>query len=252
MAKKNAPASRRANNYQKLEPISLYDSDLNDIAEEMTSGGNITTMNIQYRHPIEGLHEEMLSKVRNPKTNVVFADGPAGTAKTYIAVLGALELLKSKRVKKIIYVRSLAESADKSIGSLPGDLDDKFQPWKLPLIEKLSEVLPREDVTHLLSSNIIECIPVNYVRGLTFRNTCVIIDEAQNMSYNEIQSVLTRFGNKSTYIIIRDQRQQDIRNSGFVSILNKFNDTKDEDNGIHQIRFTDKHVKRSKILKYIV
>ena len=183
---------------------------------------------------------------------MVFVNGPAGTAKTYVAVYGALELLKMNKVDEIIYIRSIIESASKSMGALPGELDDKFQPYTMPLIDKLTEILPAQEVQPLFDSQMIRTVPVNFTRGLTFNKACVIIDEAQNLTKKELITIMTRFGNKSTYIVIGDTFQSDIRDAAFEDIMEKFDTSKSRSHKIYCCNFDKTDIVRSAILKYIV
>ncbi len=143
-----------------------------------------------------------------------FVDGLAGTAKTYIAVYAALEKLKEGLFDKIVYIRSVVESADKSLGSLPGEIDDKFSPYAMPLIEKGTEIAGPGTCSMLRNKGLIEAIPVNFVRGLTFNNTCVIVDEAQNLTKGELTTILTRFGRNSQYVGCGHKGHTAVRQTG--------------------------------------
>ena len=198
-------------------------------------------------------HSKFYETIKNSNTNMVFVDGPAGTAKSYIAVLSALELFKEKTTEHIMYVRSVVESASRSIGLLPGEVDDKFMPYAMPLIEKVQEISGKTAAANLKNAGILNAMPVNFARGLTFNNSIVIVDEAQNLSVSEITTILTRFGKNTRYVICGDTKQSDIgKASGFKEIYDKFNTTESESHGIYNIRFGESEIVRSKILKYIV
>lgn len=183
---------------------------------------------------------------------MVFVNGPAGSAKSYISVYGALELLKQEKIDEIIYIRSIVESASRSIGALPGEIDEKFQPYTMPLVDKLREIVPIEQINNLFVNGLIRTVPVNFTRGLTFHKACVIIDEAQNLTHRELVTILTRFGNKSIYIICGDSYQSDIKDTGFKEIHDAFNTPKSLSHNIHCIEFTRDEIVRSTILKHIV
>lgn len=186
-------------------------------------------------------------------TRMCIVDGPAGTAKTYIAVLAALKMLQRKQVDNIIYIRSIVESASRSMGALPGELDEKFAPWSMPLIDKLEEILPGGSSGNLLNKGYIKCIPVNFTRGLTFKNACVIIDEAQNMTTQELTTILTRFGTDTTYLLVGDTYQADIGvKSGFKKIYKAFDDPGSTEWGINNFKFTTDDIVRSEVLRFIV
>jgi len=198
-------------------------------------------------------HKHFLNLLDNQETKMVIVDGPAGSGKTYLSVLAALKQLSRRNYDKIIYIRSIAESAAKSIGSLPGELDEKFKPWSIPLMEKLNEILDKTTISNLLHDGRIECIPVNFVRGMTFHDSFVIIDEAQNLDYKELTTCLTRFGNNTQYVIIGDGKQADIGDrSGFNRVLKALNDKECIENGIHSFKFTEDDIVRSPILKLLV
>jgi len=164
-----------------------------------------------------------------------------------------LNLIKARAVDELIYIRSIIESASKSMGSLPGEVDDKFYPWSIPLKEKLDELLEPGVSTELFNREIVKAIPVNYVRGLTFANSIVIVDESQNLTESELTTIMTRFGENSKMLIIGDSNQSDINGkSGFTNIMSKFNDTESEDNNIFCFKFTEQEITRSEILKFIV
>ena len=186
-------------------------------------------------------------------TRMCIVDGPAGTAKTYIAVLAALKMLQRKQVDNIIYIRSIVESASRSMGALPGELDEKFAPWSMPLIDKLEEILSGGSGGNLLNKGYIKCIPVNFTRGLTFKNACVIIDEAQNMTTQELTTILTRFGTDTTYLLVGDTYQADIGvKSGFKKIYKAFDDPGSIEWGINNFKFTTDDIVRSEVLRFIV
>ena len=184
---------------------------------------------------------------------MVFVDGPAGSAKTYCAARVGLHLLRSRAVEEMVYIRSIIESASKSMGSLPGEVEDKFSPWVTPLKEKLDELLPAGVSQNLLDHGIVRAIPVNYVRGLTFNDTVVIVDEAQNLTRSELITIMTRKGERSKMLIIGDTKQSDINGkSGFKGIYDLFNDPGSEEHGLYCFKFEHCDIVRSAIVSYIV
>jgi len=199
------------------------------------------------------VHNSFMEVMLYKDTKMVFVDGPAGSAKSYLAVYGALQMLLKKQIQQIVYIRSIVESASKSIGSLPGEIGDKFHPWSLPLLEKLDELVGPKISGELMKNNYVKCLPVNFVRGLTFRDSFVIVDEAQNMCSQELTTILTRFGENSKYVVIGDSFQSDIGSkNGFSKIRNAFDDKESEERGIHNFVFGPNEVVRSEILKFIV
>jgi phosphate starvation-inducible protein PhoH and related proteins len=191
--------------------------------DDMFNGDWLLDFNIRKPFHFRPKHAEFYNIISDRTTNMALVDGPAGTAKTYIAVYAALEMLREQEdIEKIVYIRSIVESADRSLGSLPGEIDDKFSPYMMPLIEKVTEICGPGTCTMLKSKGLIDAIPVNFVRGLTFNKTCVIVDEAQNLTKGELTTIMTRFGRKSKYIICGDCNQSDIRQSGFKDVFDKF------------------------------
>jgi len=209
--------------------------------------------NIKAKFKFSEKHQRFIQTLVDEKTKMVFADGFAGTAKTYLSVYGALTLLEAKKVDQIIYLRSVVESATQKIGHLPGELEQKFQPYSLPLLDKLDELVSKTTSDKLIKQEYIKCLPVNFTRGLTFHNSVVIIDEAQNLTRQELVTLLTRFGEDSKYVIIGDTNQSDINGkSGFKPILQAFDTDNSMVNGIHTFKFEKTEIVRSKLLKHIV
>ena len=209
--------------------------------------------NIKSKFKFSEKHQQFVKTLVDEKTKMVFADGFAGTAKTYLSVYGALTLLEAKQVEQIIYLRSVVESATQKIGHLPGELEQKFQPYSLPLIDKLDELVSKTTSDKLVKQEYIKCFPVNFTRGLTFHNSVVIIDEAQNLTRQELVTLLTRCGEETKYVIIGDTNQSDINGkSGFKPILQAFDTDNSVVNGIHTFKFNKSEIVRSKLLKHIV
>ena len=212
-----------------------------------------TNFKIVQKYKLTDTHNSLVELGYRDKTKMLFIDGPAGTAKTYCASLLALNLLKSHRMGEIVYIRSIVESASKSMGALPGEVDDKFLPWTLPLMEKMNELLSSSEVKHLFDKDIIRAVPVNYVRGLTFTDAVVIVDEAQNLTFSELTTILTRFGENTKMLVIGDTKQSDINGkSGFRPIYNCFNDEESEEQGIYCFKLSEQDIMRSEILRFIV
>lgn len=222
-----------------------------EIGEDIFNGEWLMDFKIRKPFYMKPKHRDFYNTIHEMGTQMSFVDGLAGTAKTYIAVYAALEMLKNEDVEKIVYIRSVVESADKSLGSLPGEIDDKFSPYMMPLIEKVTELCGPGTCSMLKSKGLIDAIPVNFVRGLTFNNTCVIVDEAQNLTKGELTTILTRFGRNSKYIVLGDGKQSDVKQSGFKNVFERFNGIESEEKGIFTFKFGNAEIVRSKILRYI-
>jgi phosphate starvation-inducible PhoH-like protein len=197
-------------------------------------------------------HKAFVEKALQEDTHIVFCDGPAGSAKTYCATYVALSMLKEKKIDEIVYIRSIVESATRKLGSLPGEVDDKFKPWSIPMIEKCDELVGKHITNMLFESEYLKCTPVNFLRGATFTNSVVIVDEAQNLEHSELVTILTRFGKNCKLFVIGDSLQSDIQKSGFKNIMNGFDTPDSQNHGIHVFHFTEEDITRSKLLKYIV
>ena len=196
---------------------------------------------------------DFLKTVLDEDSKLLFLSGPAGTAKTYMAVYSALQImLDSDLEKEILYIRSIAESAQKNMGALPGSLDEKFSVFATPFYDKLDEMLEIQDIKFLTDKKMFNCIPVNYIRGSNWKNITVIIDEAQNFSHTELVTSLTRIGEGSKIIVCGDTMQSDINNSGFAKMLDIFDDDESLENGVICKKFTTDDIKRSKIVRFIV
>lgn len=208
---------------------------------------------ISNKFKLNEVHNSFMELCMYKDTKMVFVDGPAGSGKSYLAVYAALQMLQKKEINNIVYLRSIAESGHKSIGALPGEVDLKFQPYIGPMLEKLEEIIGSKAGGELIKNGYIKCMPVNFVRGLTFRNSVVIMDETQNMSREEIVTCVTRFGENTKYIIIGDSFQSDIGSkSGFGKVRDAFDDEESDEKGIHNFVFTENEVVRSQILRFIV
>ena len=196
-----------------------------------------------------------LSIAFDKKTKIVFIAGPAGSTKTYIAVYSALRLLSAADELDLLYVRTVIESAEKGMGALPGDIDEKFNPYMAPLEDKLYEMLPKNNTTkkEMLDSGRISAMPINYLRGASWKDKIVIADEAQNFTYKELTTLITRIGDNCKMFICGDFMQSDINGkSGFSHMFDLFNDKESVNKGIHAFKFGKEDIQRSEILKYII
>jgi len=245
--------TKRKASYKRSPSKSRKDAGIEDLPEIVTRNNIDRGFQIEAKYKLTDVHKSFTELCFSNNTKIAFVDGPAGTAKTYCAAYAALHMLKSHRVDEVVYIRSIIESASKSMGSLPGEVDDKFLPWTLPLQEKLSELISVSTMSSLFETNTIKAVPVNYVRGLTFKDSVVIVDEAQNLTKSELVTILTRFGEDSKMLVIGDTLQSDINGrSGFKDIYNTFNDQESEENGVYCFKFTEDDIMRSEMLKFIV
>jgi phosphate starvation-inducible PhoH-like protein len=208
---------------------------------------------INQRFNLSEVHKSFVECGLNPESKILFCDGLAGTSKSYLSVYCALELLKRREVERIVYIRSLTESGKRLLGSLPGEVDDKFKPWSIPLLEKCDELINISVTNALLQQHVIKSTPINYLRGVTFNDAAVIVDEFQNLVKEEATTVLSRFGKNCKMFVVGDSMQSDIaEKSGFKKILQAFDTEESRQHGIHTFYFGENEITRSKMLKYIV
>lgn len=184
------------------------------------------------------------------KKTITFGVGPAGTGKTYLAVAVAVNAFKAKQVDKIILTRPAVEAGEK-LGFLPGDLQEKVNPYLRPLYDALQEMLGAETFAKMMERGTIEIAPLAYMRGRTLNNAYVILDEAQNTTREQIKMFLTRLGEGGKMIVTGDLTQIDLPkgiNSGLKHAVRILKDI--DDIGI--IRLTDKDVVRHPLVQQIV
>ena len=194
-----------------------------------------------------------LATLLDPNVKIFFVSGPAGSCKTYMSLYGCLRLMAVDTEKELLYVRSIAESADKGLGSLPGDITEKFNPFLMPLYDKLEEIVFEGDTAFLKQKGRISAVPINFLRGANWSNKLIVADEAQNFTFKELTTLVTRLGEDSKLIICGDFMQSDINGkTGFGEMFDLFSDEQSEENGIHSFKFTRADIVRSKILKFII
>ena len=200
--------------------------------------------------------KEFIERSLSDKTKIMFISGPAGSTKTYMAVYSALRLMGIDDDLDLMYVRTVIESADKGMGALPGDLEEKFNPYMAPLIDKLDEMLPAKAYAakkDLMAKDRIQAMTINFLRGASWLNKIVIADEAQNFTFKELTTLITRLGENSKLFICGDFMQSDINGkTGFKGMFDLFNDDESKSQGIECFSFGAMDIKRSKILKFII
>ena len=184
------------------------------------------------------------------KDDMVFAIGPAGTGKTFLAVAFAVAAYKNRRVKRIILSRPAVEAGER-LGFLPGDLKEKIDPYLTPLYDALNELMPAVNLKSLLSKRTVEVIPLAYMRGRTLDNAFVILDEAQNCSAMQMKMFLTRLGPNSRAIITGDKTQMDIPDKNDSGLLQAEQILKKID-GIGFVYLDQSDVVRHKLVKDII
>jgi phosphate starvation-inducible PhoH-like protein len=187
------------------------------------------------------------------KTKVVFLSGPAGTSKTFLAVYAALHLFNedSKNIK-INYLRTVVESSERSLGFLKGSIDEKFDPYMRPLVDKIGEILNEKETSFLTTNNALSAAPINFIRGQDWKNQIVIADEMQNATIKELTTILTRINSNTKIFICGDEFQSDIRNTGFSKICKTFEAEEASSHGVYSLRFEKEDIMRDPVVAYVL
>lgn len=250
---------------------------LNDLVKRLTQGDYITDQYLNYaismvlengQGPAESISTEALltsalKKAIKPKTvgqtryiesvdkhDIVFAIGPAGTGKTYLAVAMAVAELKAKRVNRIVFTRPAVEAGE-SLGFLPGDIRAKVDPYLRPVYDALYDMMHPDKIRGLLEVGVIEIAPLAFMRGRTLNEAFVVLDEAQNTTSAQMKMFLTRIGEKSKAVITGDITQIDLPDkhaSGLVRVQKILEGIE----GIDFIYLTDKDVVRHRLVQNII
>jgi len=184
------------------------------------------------------------------ENELVFALGPAGTGKTYLAVAAAVDLLMTGRVERIILSRPAVEAGER-LGFLPGDLRDKVDPFLRPIFDALNDMLPADQLARRLGTGEIEVAPIAFMRGRTLSHAFVVLDEAQNTTPVQMKMFLTRLGEASRMVVTGDPTQVDLP-AGARSGLAEALETLARVEGIATVRLTDKDVVRHELVARIV
>ena len=182
--------------------------------------------------------------------DLVFALGPAGTGKTYIAIALAVRALKNREIRRIILTRPAVEAGER-LGFLPGDLKDKLDPYLQPLYDALGDMIPARKLQEFMQDGTIQIAPLAYMRGRTLDRACVILDEAQNTNLGQLKMFLTRMGCDAKFIVTGDASQVDLPNkedSGLLKGVNKLKNIK----GVATVVFGNEDIVRHPLVSKIV
>ena len=184
------------------------------------------------------------------ENDLVFAVGPAGTGKTYVAIALAVRALKNREIKRIILTRPAVEAGER-LGFLPGDLKDKLDPYLQPLYDALGDMIPPKRLQEFMADGTIQIAPLAYMRGRTLDRACVILDEAQNTNLGQLKMFLTRMGCDAKFIVTGDASQIDLPNRKDSGLLRGIELTKDI-KGIRTIFFRNEDIVRHPLVTKIV
>ncbi len=184
------------------------------------------------------------------ENELVFSIGPAGCGKTYLAVAMAVQAMRSEQVKKIVLVRPAVEAGEK-LGFLPGDLLAKVNPFLRPLLDALHDMLDHETITRYMERDVIEIVPLAFMRGRTLNNTFIILDEGQNTTITQMKMFLTRMGQGSRIVVTGDITQIDLPPqvpSGLTDAVERLSGIQ----SVGTIRLTGKDIVRHRLVREIV
>lgn len=232
--------------------VAMTDTLLNPEPEQAASGGGDSPVQIRTRRKV--IQPRSPTQVRYMqhlhKSDMIFALGPAGTGKTYLAVAQAVHELITGGVDRIILSRPAVEAGER-LGFLPGDMREKVDPYLRPLYDALNDMLPPEQVERRLASGEIEVAPLAFMRGRTLSDAFVILDEAQNTTPMQMKMFLTRFGTRCRMVICGDPSQVDLpppQKSGLADAVSRLEGVE----GIAMVRFDPKEVVRHPLVGRIV
>ena len=259
----------------KVEDISAFTTKLNMLVERRHHKTNITPYDVEDLFenedradrfklcgdsvivhgndgkPIKARNRTQEEMVRSYFENdLIFAVGPAGTGKTYIAIALAVRALKNREIKRIILTRPAVEAGER-LGFLPGDLKDKLDPYLQPLYDALGDMIPPKRLQEFMTEGTIQIAPLAYMRGRTLDRACVILDEAQNTNLGQLKMFLTRMGCDAKFIVTGDASQIDLPNKKDSGLLKGIELTKGI-KGIKTIFFRNEDIVRHPLVSKIV
>jgi phosphate starvation-inducible PhoH-like protein len=196
--------------------------------------------------------EKYILALQNDETDIVVVSGPAGTGKTYLAMLAAIKALRTGDCDRIILTRPAVGVDDEKHGFLPGDLNQKMEPWTRPLLDVLKEYYTAKEIAYMLEEQIIEIAPLAFCRGRNFKHSWVILDEAQNATPSQIKMIMTRIGIGSKIVITGDIEQADRKTAenGLMDLTDKLQSKSVP--GLETCKFEIKDVQRHRIIEHVL
>lgn len=196
--------------------------------------------------------EKYIMSLLNDETDIVVVSGPAGTGKTYLAMLAAIKALRSGECNQIILTRPAVGVDDEKHGFLPGDLNAKMEPWTRPLLDVLKEYYTIKEIQQMLEEQTIEIAPLAFCRGRNFKRSWIILDESQNATPSQLKMIMTRIGEGSKLVITGDIEQTDRKTAqnGLMDLIERLDVYKVP--GLDLCKFDVKDVQRHKIIEHVL
>lgn len=196
--------------------------------------------------------EKYIISLLDESTDIVVVLGPAGTGKTYLAMVAAIKALRQGDCERIILTRPAVGVDDEKHGFLPGDINAKMEPWTRPLLDVLREYYSVKEITHMLAEQIVEIAPLAFCRGRNFKNSWVVLDEAQNCTPSQMKMIMTRIGENSKLVISGDIEQTDRRthDNGLLDLIHRLE--KSIVPGLSSCKFELKDVQRHRIIEHVL
>ena len=243
---------------KKIREVEKYCEEFNSLSDDVIKGKGPTVVK-QENLIIHGMNgKPITARTENQQllvkafenNDLVFATGPAGSGKTFVAIDLAVKALKNKEVRKIILSRPAVEAGEK-LGFLPGEMKDKLDPYLQPLYDALQDMIPAAKLKEYMENNVIQIAPLAFMRGRTLNDAVIILDEAQNTTTHQIKMFLTRLGMNAKMIVTGDVTQIDLPPSTTSGLIQAMQILKGV-NGIGKIEFTKKDIVRHKLVQRIV
>ena len=247
---------------KKIREIEKYCEEFNSLSEEVIidivkgKGPTVVKQENLIIHGMNGKpitarteNQQLLVKAFE-ENDLVFATGPAGSGKTFVAIALAVKALKNKEVRKIILSRPAVEAGEK-LGFLPGEMKDKLDPYLQPLYDALQDMLPAVKLKEYMENNVIQIAPLAFMRGRTLNDAVIILDEAQNTTTHQIKMFLTRLGMNAKMIVTGDMTQIDLPASVTSGLKEAMGILKNVP-GIGRVEFNKKDIVRHKLVQRIV
>ena len=196
--------------------------------------------------------EKYIIALTDPETDIVMVSGPAGTGKTYLAMLAAIKAMKQGDCEKILLTRPAVAVDDEKHGFLPGDLNEKMEPWVRPLFDVLREFYTATELEYMVKEQVIEIAPLAFCRGRNFKHSWIILDEAQNATPSQLKMLMTRIGEGSKIVITGDVEQTDRKtlDNGLLDLKSRLR--------IHNVpgmvacEFDTKDIRRHEIIEHVL